>query len=290
MGLRQLKVTKSITNRDSVCLDKYLLEISKIALLSPQEEVALTQQIHRGEDVALQALVKANLRFVVSVAKQYQFRGFPLSDLINEGNIGLVSAAKNFDESKGFKFISYAVWWIRQSIIKAINDKSRMVRIPGNKLSLSNRVLNASCQLEQQLEREPSAEEIAIQLKLPVEDVRRVKGSSPHVSLDSALMGEGIEGSLLDQVSFDRSKTADSDKLHKRSLQIEITRCLAPLSAIQKEILCLFFGLEQKTATALPEIAEKLNLSEERIRQIKNKALRQLRVGNRNQLLKSFLG
>lgn len=288
--MRQLKVTASITTRGSLCLDKYLLEIAKIPLLPPEEEIRLTQLIKNGEKKALQTLIKANLRFVVSVAKQYQFRGLALIDLINDGNLGLIKAAEKFDASKGFKFISYAVWWIRQSIIQAINDKARLVRLPSNKANLSNHILNSTSTLMQELEREPSVDEIAAHLNVGVQEVSQVKDNLFHLSLDMPVGEQGAELTLGDRINNDEIQAKDRATLHTESLRVEVTRCLASLPGIEREILCLFFGIGETAPATLKGIAHRLNLSEERVRQLKNKGVQQLRTVKRSSLLKPFLG
>lgn len=288
--MRPLKVTQSITSRDAASLEKYLSEISKIPMITTEEEIALAQEIRSGNKQALARLTKSNLRFVVSVAKKYQHRGLPLTDLISEGNIGLIKAAQNFDETRGFKFISYAVWWIRQSIIQAVNTKSRLVRLPENKVNQRNHIQLGILQLEQELERTPSFDEIAQHVQMAAADVEQITNSSaPTQSLDTPLSNENTDGTLLD-VLVSRDNETDEDLVHNQSLQCEIERCLATLPPIQRTILCSFFGIGLKEPMRVEEIGERLQLSAERVRQIKQKAILQLRMGNRAVLLKPFLG
>jgi RNA polymerase primary sigma factor len=288
--MRPLQVTPSITNRDSASLEKYLQEIAKIPMITPEEEIRLTQQIRSGNDEAIASLTKSNLRFVVSVAKQYQHKGLPLTDLISEGNIGLMRAAQSFDETRGFKFISYAVWWIRQSIIQAVNSKSRLVRLPENKVQQRNQIQFAVEQLEQELERSPSFDEIAKLVQLTAAEIEQVTQTSLfHQSLDVPLQVDGVENTLLD-ILISKDKETDENVVYTNSLQMEIKRCLGTLSAVQQTILCCFFGLEGKEQIGLGEIADQLNLSTERVRQIKQKAILQLRLEKKAVLLKPFLG
>jgi RNA polymerase primary sigma factor len=290
MGMRQIRITKSITNRDSQSFEKYLQEIGRIELVTPDEEAELARRIRGGDNEAIHTLTKANLRFVVSVAKQYQFQGLALPDLINEGNLGLIKAAQRFDETKGFKFISYAVWWIRQTMIQAISEQASVVRVPCNKLGLNNRIQKASNLLEQQLERTPSAEELAEVLEVNVTEVRFVSEFNlRHKSLD-APMTDGNEGTFIDMLEDSNPNQTDSGLVHTDSLQLEITRCLQTLPERQREVLCLFFGLGGRPPLSLHEIGVKYDLTKERVRQLKDKAIMQLRLPNRSKLLKSFLG
>lgn len=287
--MRQLKITKSITNRESQSLEKYLQEIGKVDLLTADEEVDLAQRIRAGDQRALERLTKANLRFVVSVAKQYQNQGLTLSDLINEGNLGLIKAAQRFDETRGFKFISYAVWWIRQSILQAIAEQARIVRLPLNQVGSLRRINKVFSRLEQQYEREPSAEEIATLLEVPIEKIAetlRVPGK--HVSMD-APFANSEEGTLLDVLENEDSPDADISLMNE-SLQKEIERSLSTLTERERDVIKLFFGLGEIHNFTLDEIGAKFDLTRERVRQIKEKALRRLRTQARNKLLKSYLG
>ncbi len=286
--MRQLKITKSITNRESASLDKYLQEIGHEELVTVDEEVELAQRIRQGDRAALERLTKANLRFVVSVAKQYQNQGLSLPDLINEGNLGLIKAAEKFDETRGFKFISYAVWWIRQSILQALAEQSRIVRLPLNQVGSLNKINKAFSKFEQENQRRPSSEELAEKLELPVEkvaDTLRVSGR--HVSVD-APFAEGEENSLLDVLVNTDSPNADRS-LISESLSLEIDRTLATLSTRESDILKYFFGIGCQELT-LEEIGDKFGLTRERVRQIKEKAIRKLRQNGRCKLLKDFLG
>lgn len=286
--MRQLKITKSITNRESASLDKYLQEIGHEKMISSDEEVALAQRIKKGDRKALDELTKANLRFVVSVAKQYQNQGLSLPDLINEGNLGLIKAAQKFDETRGFKFISYAVWWIRQSILQAIAEQSRIVRLPLNQVGSVNRVNRAASKFEQEHERKPSAEELAKDVNLPEEKVEAaMKSHSRHLSVD-APFADGEDNSLLEILPNKNSPSADKGLLHE-SLQKEIERALTILNDREREVIEAFFGIGQPEMT-LEEIGEKYGLTRERVRQIKEKAIRRLRHDSKNKLLKSFLG
>ncbi|WP_121356953.1 sigma-70 family RNA polymerase sigma factor [Flavisolibacter nicotianae] len=288
--MRALKITQSITNRDSASLEKYLLEISKIPMITPEEEIALTQKIRSGNKHAVDSLTKSNLRFVVSVAKQYQNRGLPLTDLISEGNIGLMKAAQNFDETRGFKFISYAVWWIRQSILQAVNTKARLVRLPENKVNQRNHIQLSISQLEQELERNPSVEEIAQHVQINAKDVEHITGLfAHHQSLDLPMSRDSNENTLLDGLVSEGSET-DNNVVYTKSLQHEIERCLATLTPVQSTVLRCFFGLGLKEAMKVDEISKRLKLSTERVRQIKEKAILQLRMDKRAVLLKPFLG
>lgn len=288
--MRQLKITKSITNRESQSLEKYLQEIGKVELISPEEEVKLARLIKQGDQKALDRLTKANLRFVVSVAKQYQNQGLSLPDLINEGNLGLIKAAQRFDETRGFKFISYAVWWIRQSILQALAEQARIVRLPLNKVGLTNRIQKTYSQLEQEFEREPSAEELAEALGMEIEEVSASMGiAARHVSVDTPL-SEGEDNTLLDVLENPNAEKTDGDLDHKESLKIEIERSLTTLTERQKEVICYFFGIGVDHPMSLEDIGEKFSLTRERVRQIKDKAITKLRSTNRYKLLRSYLG
>jgi RNA polymerase primary sigma factor len=290
MGMRQLKITKSITNRESQSLEKYLQEIGKVELISPEEEVKLAILIRQGDQFALDKLTKANLRFVVSVAKQYQNQGLTLPDLINEGNVGLIKAAQRFDETRGFKFISYAVWWIRQSILQALAEQSRIVRLPLNKVGLTNRISKAYSQLEQEYEREPTSEEIAILLDIETEEVAATIGAAArHVSMDQPF-ADGEEGSLMDVLVNPNADRTDMDISFKVSLATEIDRSLSTLTDRQKDVIRFFFGIGVDHALSLEDIGERYSLTRERVRQIKDKAITKLRSTSRCKLLKSYLG
>ncbi len=285
--MRQLKINKSITNRDGIGLDKYLQEIGREELISVAEEVELAQRIKKGDQKALDKLVKANLRFVVSVAKQYQNQGLPLPDLINEGNLGLIRAAQKFDETRGFKFISYAVWWIRQSILQALAEQSRIVRLPLNQVGSLNKITKEATKFEQENERKPSPEELADRLDIPVEKIAdSLKVSGRSISVDAPFV-EGEDNSLLDVLANDDSPMADRS-LNQESLSKEIDRALRQLYDREREILKMFFGIGCQEMT-LEEIGAKFDLTRERVRQIKEKAIRRLK-GQRSQLLKSYLG
>ncbi|MBC7655395.1 MAG: RNA polymerase sigma factor RpoD/SigA [Oligoflexus sp.] len=286
--MRQLKITQSITNRESQSLDKYLHEIGKVDLITAEEEVILAQKIREGDQAALERLTKTNLRFVVSVAKQYQNQGLTLGDLINEGNLGLIKAAKRFDETKGFKFISYAVWWIRQSILQAIAEQSRIVRLPLNQVGSLSKISKAFSRLEQEFEREPSPEELAETLETTVEKISdTLSNSGRHVSMDAPFV-QGEENTLLDVLENDNPNT-DSNLIDE-SLSEEIKRSLSTLTEREREIIVLFFGLSTNHPLSLEEIGEKFNLTRERVRQIKDKALQRLRHTSRSKILKSYLG
>jgi len=288
--MRQLKITKSITNRESQSLEKYLQEIGKVELISPEEEVKLARQIKQGDQKALDRLTKANLRFVVSVAKQYQNQGLSLPDLINEGNLGLIKAAQRFDETRGFKFISYAVWWIRQSILQALAEQARIVRLPLNKVGLTNRIQKTYSQLEQEYEREPSAEELAEALDLDIEEINASMGiSARHVSMDTPL-AEGEENTLLDVLENPNAEKTDAELIYKESLKTEIERSLTTLTERQKEVICFFFGIGVDHPMSLEDIGEKFSLTRERVRQIKDKAITKLKTNTRCQLLRTYLG
>ena len=286
--MRQLKITKSITNRESASLDKYLQEIGKEELITVEEEVELAQRIRKGDQEALEKLTKANLRFVVSVAKQYQNQGLSLPDLINEGNLGLIKAAEKFDETRGFKFISYAVWWIRQSILQALAEQSRIVRLPLNQVGSLNKINKASARFEQEHERIPSPEELAAELELPrdkVADTLRVAGR--HISVD-APFADGEDNSLLDVLINTDSPNADRELINE-SLATEVERALESLTERERDIIRYFFGIGCSEMT-LEEIGEKFDLTRERVRQIKEKAIRRLRHSSRSNPLKSYLG
>jgi len=288
--MRQLKITKSITNRESQSLEKYLQEIGKVELITPEEEVQLAIRIKQGDQKALDRLTKANLRFVVSVAKQYQNQGLSLPDLINEGNLGLIKAAQRFDETRGFKFISYAVWWIRQSILQALAEQSRIVRLPLNKVGLTNRINKAFSQLEQEYEREPSAEELATLLEIEIDEVSSTLGvSARHISMDSPL-SDGEENTLMDVLENPNAVATDGELDHNQSLQTEISRSLKTLTERQQEVIRFFFGIGVDHPLSLEDIGERFNLTRERVRQIKDKAISKLKTSNRCKLLKGYLG
>jgi RNA polymerase primary sigma factor len=290
MSMRQLKITKSITNRESQSLEKYLQEIGKVELLAPEDEVKLAVRIKQGDQGARERLTKANLRFVVSVAKQYQNQGLSLSDLINEGNLGLIKAAQRFDETRGFKFISYAVWWIRQSILQALAEQSRIVRLPLNKVGLTNRINKAFSSLEQEYEREPSPEELAEVLEMDTEEVAATLGvAARHVSMD-APFAEGEDNTLIDVLENPNAESADAAIEHDESLGIEISRSLQTLTDRQKEVIRYFFGIGVDHPMSLEDIGEKFNLTRERVRQIKDKAINKLRSNSRCRLLRTYLG
>jgi RNA polymerase primary sigma factor len=290
MSMRQLKITKSITNRESQSLEKYLQEIGKVELISPEEEVKLAIRIKQGDQSALEKLTKANLRFVVSVAKQYQNQGLTLPDVINEGNLGLIKAAQRFDETRGFKFISYAVWWIRQSILQALAEQSRIVRLPLNKVGLTNRISKAFSQLEQEYEREPTAEELATLLDLETEEVAAsLNASVRHVSMDQPF-GDGDESSLMDVLENPNAESTDMNLVFNASLATEIDRSLSTLTERQKEVIRFFFGIGVDHALSLEDIGERFNLTRERVRQIKDKAITKLQVTSRCNLLRTYLG
>ncbi len=287
--MRQLKISKSITNRESASLEKYLAEIGKEPMITSDEEVRLARLIRDGDSTALDKMTRANLRFVVSVAKQYQSQGLSLPDLINEGNLGLIKAAKRFDETRGFKFISYAVWWIRQSILQAIAEQARIVRLPLNQVGSLSRISKAFSKLEQEFEREPSYEEIAILTDLPIDkitDALRISGR--HVSMDAPFV-QGEENTLLDVIENTESPRADIQLIND-SLRKEIDRSLSTLSEREREVLILFFGIGLGHGLTLEEIGSKFDLTRERVRQIKEKALRRLRHKNKSKILKSYLG
>jgi RNA polymerase primary sigma factor len=290
MSMRQLKITKSITNRESQSLEKYLQEIGKVELVSPEDEVKLARLIKQGDQNALDRLTKGNLRFVVSVAKQYQNQGLSLPDLINEGNLGLIKAAQRFDETRGFKFISYAVWWIRQSILQSLAEQARIVRLPLNKVGLTNRIQKTYSLLEQQFEREPSTEEVAEALEMDIEEVAASMSiSSRHVSMDSP-MSEGEENTLLDVLENPNADKTDGDLVYNQSLKTEIERSLTTLTERQKEVICFFFGIGVDHPMSLEDIGEKFSLTRERVRQIKDKAITKLKTNTRCQVLRTYLG
>ncbi len=288
--MRQLKITKSITNRESQSLEKYLQEIGKVELITPEEEVRLARAIKQGCQQSLDRLTKANLRFVVSVAKQYQNQGLSLPDLINEGNLGLIKSAQRFDETKGFKFISYAVWWIRQSILQSLAEQARIVRLPLNKVGLTSRIQKAFSQLEQEFEREPSAEELAELLNMELEEVTSsLSINARHVSVDTPL-SEGEEGTLLDVLENTNAAKTDAEVEYNQSLTIEIDRSLQTLTERQKEVVCYFFGIGVDHPLSLEDIGDKFNLTRERVRQIKDKAITKLQSTQKANLLRSYLG
>ena len=286
--MRQLKITKQVTNRETASLDKYLQEIGKVDLITADEEVELAQRIKAGDQTALEKLTKANLRFVVSVAKQYQNQGLTLPDLINEGNLGLIKAAKRFDETRGFKFISYAVWWIRQSILQALAEQSRIVRLPLNKIGSINKINKMFAFLEQENERPPSAEEIAKKLDMTVNDVKEsMKNSGRHVSMDAPLI-EGEDSNLYDVLNSGESPNPDKKLLHE-SLRIEINRALETLTPREADVVKLYFGLGEHQPMTLEEIGETFDLTRERVRQIKEKAIRRLKHTSRSKILMTYL-
>lgn len=287
--MRQLKITKQVTNRETASLDKYLQEIGKVELISAEEEVELAQRIKAGDRIALERLTKANLRFVVSVAKQYQNQGLTLPDLINEGNMGLIKAAQRFDETRGFKFISYAVWWIRQSILQALAEQSRIVRLPLNKIGSINKINKMYAYLEQANERVPSAEEIARELDMSVNDVKEsMKNAGRHISMDAPLV-EGEDSNLYDVIRSNESPNPDKS-LILDSLRTEIERALETLTPREADVIRLYFGLGDQHAMTLEEIGETFDLTRERVRQIKEKAIRRLKHTSRSKILKTYLG
>ncbi len=287
--MRQLKISKQITNRESQSLDKYLQEIGKVDLLTADEEVTLAKRIKEGDPIALEKLTKANLRFVVSVAKQYQNQGLSLGDLINEGNLGLIKAAQRFDETRGFKFISYAVWWIRQSILQALAEQSRIVRLPLNRVGSLNKISKTFSELEQKFEREPSPEELAEVLQVTTaEVVDTMKISGRHISMDAPFV-QGEENSLLDVLENDGEEKPDSGLMND-SLRREVQRALSTLTQREGDVITFYFGLNGEHAMTLEEIGEKFNLTRERVRQIKEKAIRRLRHTSRSKALKPYLG
>jgi len=287
--MRQLKITKQVTNRETASLDKYLQEIGKVDLITADMEVELAQRIKAGDQVALEKLTKANLRFVVSVAKQYQNQGLTLPDLINEGNLGLIKAARRFDETRGFKFISYAVWWIRQSILQALAEQSRIVRLPLNKIGSINKINKTFARLEQESERPPSAEEIAKELDMTITEVKEsLKNSGRHVSMDAPLI-EGEDSNLYDVLNSGESPNPDKSLIHE-SLRVEIERALETLTPREGDVVRLYFGLGDEHPMTLEEIGETFDLTRERVRQIKEKAIRRLKHTSRSRILKTYLG
>lgn len=287
--MRQLKISKQITNRESESLDRYLQEIGKVELITADQEVVLAKRIKEGDQVALERLTKANLRFVVSVAKQYQNQGLTLGDLINEGNLGLIKAAQRFDETRGFKFISYAVWWIRQSILQALAEQSRIVRLPLNRVGALNKITKTFSELEQTFEREPSPSEMAEVLNISVEEVMdTMKVSGRHISMDAPFTS-GEESSLLDVLEDEGEVTPDNE-LIMDSLIREVQRVLSTLTTREADVVALYFGLNGQNALTLEEIGEKFDLTRERVRQIKEKAIRRLRHTSRSKSLKTYLG
>ena len=287
--MRQLKISKQITNRESQSLDKYLQEIGKVDLITSEVEVDLAKRIREGDQIALEKLTKANLRFVVSVAKQYQNNGLTLGDLINEGNLGLIKAAKRFDETRGFKFISYAVWWIRQSIMQALAEQSRIVRLPLNRVGSLNKISKTFSDLEQRFQREPSADELAEVMGLSLEEISStMKVGGRHVSINAPFV-QGEDGSLLDVLENSAEVTPDS-ALMTKSLQMEIARALSTLTVRESDVISYYFGLNGHNALTLEEIGEKFKLTRERVRQIKEKATTRLRNTSRSKTLKSYLG
>lgn len=288
--MRQLKITKQVTNRESKSLDKYLQDISKVELITADEEVELAQRIREGDQIALEKLTNANLRFVVSVAKQYQNQGLKLPDLINEGNVGLVKAAKRFDETRGFKFISYAVWWIRQSILQALAEQSRVVRLPLNKIGVINKINKAFSHLEQEFQRPPSAEEIAKELDMAISQVKAaMKNSGRHLSMDAPFKEGENDSNLYDVLSSGESPNPDDD-LMQDSLSIEINRALDTLSTREADVIRLNYGIGNQPAMTLQEIGDTFDLSRERVRQIREKGIRRLKHQSKNKMLKKYLG
>ena len=287
--MRQLKITKQVTNRETASLDKYLQEIGKVELITADEEVALAQRIKQGDQAALEKLTKANLRFVVSVSKQDQNQGLSLPDLINEGNLGLIKAAQRFDETRGFKFISYAVWWIRQSILQALAEQSRIVRLPLNKIGSINKINKAYAQLEQKYEREPNADEIAHLLEISENEVKEsMKNSGRHVSMDAPLV-QDEDNTMYDVLRSEENTTPDTGLLYE-SLRREIERAVSTLTQREADVIRLYFGLNGSHPMTLEEIGEKFDLTRERVRQIKEKAIRRLKHTSRSKILKTYLG
>jgi RNA polymerase primary sigma factor len=287
--MRQLKIIKQVTNRETPSLDKYLHEIGKVELITAEEEVELARRIKQGDSLALEKLIKANLRFVVSVSKQYQNQGLSLPDLINEGNLGLIKAAQRFDETRGFKFISYAVWWIRQSILQALAEQARIVRLPLNKIGSINKINKAFAELEQRFEREPSVPEIATALEVAPNDIKEaIRSSGRHVSMDAPLT-PGEDGTMYDVILSSDSPSPDRG-LITESLRKEIERALSTLTYREASIVRLYFGLNGKHPHSLEEIAETFNLTRERVRQIKEKAIKRLKHTSRSKILKTYLG
>jgi len=288
--MRQLKITKQITNRETASLDMYLHDIGRVELITAEEEVILAQKIRTGDQRALDKLVRANLRFVVSVSKQYQNQGLSLPDLINEGNLGLIKAAQRFDETRGFKFISYAVWWIRQSILQALAEQSRIVRLPLNKIGAINKINKTLSKMEQDLEREPSYDELGEVLEMLPQDIQdTMRNNNRHLSMDAPLTLGEDGGSMYDLMQNESSLSPDKELIGE-SLQLEITRALSTLTEREADVVKLFFGLSGKHPHSLEEIGEKFDLTRERVRQIKEKAVRRLKHGSRSRLLKAYLG
>lgn len=288
--MRQLKITKQVTNRETISLDKYLQDISKVDLVTAEEEVELARRIKMGDQIALEKLTKANLRFVVSVSKQYQNKGLSLPDLINEGNLGLIKAAQRFDETRGFKFISYAVWWIRQSILQALAEQARIVRLPLNKIGSINKVNKAFAELEQVFEREPSPDEIAQAIEMTPEEVKSyIKSSGKHLSMDAPISSEEDSSDMYEVLEDNGDHGPDTLLLHE-SLRNEIERALTTLSPREAQVVRYYFGIGEKNPLTLEEIGEKFELTRERVRQIKEKALRRLKHTSRCKLLKTYLG
>jgi RNA polymerase primary sigma factor len=288
--MRQLKITKQITNRETASLDMYLQDIGRVELITAEEEVVLAQKIKMGDQKALDKLVKANLRFVVSVSKQYQNQGLSLPDLINEGNMGLIKAAQRFDETRGFKFISYAVWWIRQSILQALAEQSRIVRLPLNKIGAINKINKTFAKLEQTLEREPNADEIAEVLDILPEDIREtMKNQGRHMSMDAPL-GTLEDGGSMYELMENKHEAAPDNELIIESLRNEIDRALTSLTAREADVVRLYYGLSGGHSHSLEEIGEKFELTRERVRQIKEKAVRRLKHASRSKVLKGYLG
>ena len=288
--MRQLKITKQITNRETASLDMYLQDIGRVELITAEEEVILAQKIRNHDQHALDKLVKANLRFVVSVSKQYQNQGLSLPDLINEGNLGLIKAAQRFDETRGFKFISYAVWWIRQSILQALAEQSRIVRLPLNKIGAINKINKTLSKMEQDLEREPSYDELGEVLEMLPQDIQdTMRNNNRHLSMDAPLTLGEDGGSMYDLMQNENSLSPDKELIGE-SLQLEITRALSTLTEREADVVKLFFGLSGKHPHSLEEIGEKFDLTRERVRQIKEKAVRRLKHGSRSRLLKAYLG
>jgi RNA polymerase primary sigma factor len=287
--MRQLKITKQVTNRETASLDKYLQEIGKVELITAEQEVELAQRIKQGDKVALEKLTKANLRFVVSVSKQYQNQGLSLPDLINEGNLGLIKAAQRFDETRGFKFISYAVWWIRQSILQALAEQSRIVRLPLNKIGSINKINKAYARLEQQFEREPNSEEIATLLEVTENEVKEsMKNAGRHVSMDAPLI-QDEDNTMYDVLRSEEAITPETELLYE-SLRKEIDRAISTLTTREADVVRYYFGLNGSHPMTLEEIGEKFDLTRERVRQIKEKAIRRLKHTSRSKILKSYLG
>lgn len=289
MGMRQLKITTSITNREELSLEKYLREISKVELVSADEEIQLAERIRKGDKAALDKLTRANLRFVVSVAKQYQGQGLSLPDLINEGNVGLIKAAQRFDDTRGFKFISFAVWWIRQTILQALAEQARMIRLPMNKVALNNRINRAHSMLEQRFERPPSSEEIAEELEIDVHEIKdSISHSARHLSLDTPLSDEE-DGSLMDTLANNNADKSDEALYHTDSLKQEIARAFMVLTPRQKDTICYLFGIGVDHPLSVEDIAIKYDVTVERIRQIREKALEKLRSTKNFEMLRGFL-